>query len=316
MMRVFFAVDVHGATTVWRKWITAVGMYEADALILSGDLTGKALVPIIKQEDSSYRCAYFGQIWTLKTEEEILEMERKLSNGGLYSVRCDKPLLERMKKDESVWHTVMDQEMVKRLREWMDLLVEKIDTRKITTIAMPGNDDERIIDDVIKSYEDRGVIYPLGRVMDFEGHEVVSLEYVNPTPWDTPRELDEKSLMRKIEETIQPIKNMRTSIWNFHCPPVDPDIDLAPKLDKSMKVVAGLDGVKMVHVGSKSMRQAIQKYQPMLGLHGHIHESSGFTRIGETLCLNPGSEYGEGLLRGFIIELSRGGIEKYWKIQG
>ncbi len=315
-MKIFFAVDVHGATTVWRKWITAVSMYEADALILSGDLTGKALVPIIQQDDGSYKTAYFGQTWTLRNEEEILDMERKLANGGIYYVRCDKPLLEKMKKDESVWQKIMAEEMVKRMREWLDLLVERIDTHKIVTIAMPGNDDERIIAEVIRSYQDRGVIYPLGKVLEFEGHEVVSLEYVNPTPWDTPREVDERGMMRKIEETIKPLKDVRNSIWNFHCPPIDTAIDLAPKLDKSMKVVAGLDGVKMVHVGSRSMREAIKKYQPMLCLHGHIHESSGFDKIGNTLCLNPGSEYGEGLLRGFIIDLSPDGVQKYWKIQG
>ena len=42
------------------------------------------------------------------------------------------------------------------------------------------------------------------------------------------------------------------------------------------------------------------------GIHGHIHESRGTFKLGKTLCINPGSEYTEGILRGSLIEL-RGG---------
>ncbi|MCR4433022.1 MAG: phosphoesterase [Caldiserica bacterium] len=315
-MRIFFAVDVHGATTVWRKWITAVSMYEAQALILAGDLTGKALVPIIRQKDGTYKTAYFGQTWLLKSEEEIQDIERKLANGGVYSVRCDPDFVEELKKDSSKVEELMKQKMVERMREWLKLLVEKIDTRKIITVVMPGNDDELVIDGVIKEFEGAGIIYPLDRIFELEGHEVLSFEYVNPTPWNTPREDDERGIRRRLEEKISQLKNVKNSIWNVHCPPSNTNLDLAPKLDKSLKLVAGLDGVKFVHVGSTSVRQAIERYQPLLCLHGHIHESSGFDMIGKTLCLNPGSEYGEGLLRGFIINITPAGVENYWKIQG
>ena len=315
-MRVFFAVDVHGATTVWRKWITAVTMYEAQALILAGDLTGKALVPIIRQKDGAYKTAYFGQTWVLRNEEEIKDIERKLSNGGVYYLRCEPEFVEELKRDSSKVEELMKRKMVERMREWLKLLTEKIDTHKILTVVMPGNDDELVIDGIIKEFEDQGIIYPLDKVFELEGHEVLSFEYVNPTPWDTPREDEERGLRRRIEEKVSQLKDVRRSIWNFHCPPSNTNLDLAPKLDKSLKLVAGLDGVKFVHVGSASVRQAIEKYQPLLCLHGHIHESSGFDVIGKSLCLNPGSEYGEGLLRGFIINLNRDGVENYWKIQG
>lgn len=315
-MRIFFAVDVHGATTVWRKWITAVNMYEAQVMILAGDLTGKALVPIIRQKDGTYKTAYFGQTWILKTEDEILDIERKLENGGVYSLRCDPELVEELKRDSSKVEELMKEKMVERMREWLSLLISKIDTQKTLTVVMPGNDDEMVIDGVIKEFEKEGVIYPLDRTFEIEGHEVLSFEYVNPTPWNTPREDDERGIRRRLEEKISQLKDVKNSIWNIHCPPSNTNLDLAPKLDKSLKLVAGLDGVKFVHVGSTSVRQAIEKYQPLLCLHGHIHESSGFDNIGRTLCLNPGSEYGEGLLRGFIINVTPQGVENFWKIQG
>lgn len=291
-------------------------MYEAQVLILSGDLTGKALVPIIHQKDGSYKTAYFGQNFVMKTEEEILDVERRLSNGGVYSIRCEPEKVEELKQDPEKVETLMREKMVERMHEWLQLLVQKIDTKNILTVVMPGNDDDQVIDDVIKSYQSQGILYPLDKVFQIEGHEVLSFEYVNPTPWDTPREDDEKGLKRRIEEKISQLKDIKNSIWNFHCPPFNTHIDLAPKLDKNLKIVAGLDGVNFVHVGSHSVRQAIEKYQPLLGLHGHIHESSGYDQIGRTLCLNPGSEYGEGLLRGFIIDLTPEGVKNYWKIQG
>ncbi len=72
----------------------------------------------------------------------------------------------------------------------------------------------------------------------------------------------------------------------------------------------------MIPVGSKAIRVAIEKYQPLLGLHGHIHESKASQYLGRTLLLNPGSEYTEGILRGFFIEYDSEGIKNYWKIEG
>ncbi len=315
-MRIFFSVDVHGATTIWRKWISAQEIYKADTLILAGDLTGKVLVPIIDQGDGTWKGTYFGKTWILKDENEVKEFERKLENGGIYYERCDKSFVEELKaKPERVAEEI-NKQMIKRIREWLDFLIEKIDTNKIKTIVMPGNDDEYVIDPVIKEYGDRGIIYPLERVIDMEGHEMISLAHTNPTPWNTPREADEKQLSKMIKEQVKKLQNPENALFNFHCPPYNTHLDLAPKLDKSMKIVSGAGGVEYIHVGSKAVRQSIEEFQPLLGLHGHIHESGGYDKIGKTIVLNPGSEYGEGLLRGYIIDLTRDGLEKYWKIQG
>ena len=68
--------------------------------------------------------------------------------------------------------------------------------------------------------------------------------------------------------------------------------------------------------GSSAVRSAIEKHQPLLGLHGHIHESKGFVKIGRTFCVNPGSEYGEGILRGVIIDLEDGKVKNFLLTQG
>jgi len=74
--------------------------------------------------------------------------------------------------------------------------------------------------------------------------------------------------------------------------------DQAVALDKEFRPVMRGGSPVITGVGSSAVRQALSRFQPMLSLHGHIHESRGEARIGKTLALNPGSEYSEGVLRG------------------
>ena len=67
----------------------------------------------------------------------------------------------------------------------------------------------------------------------------------------------------------------------------------------------------LTSVGSTAVRSAIEKFQPLLGLHGHIHESKGSIKIGRTLCVNPGSEYSEGVLKGVMMNLDEKGVRSF-----
>jgi Icc-related predicted phosphoesterase len=191
-LRIFFAVDVHGSTLVWRKWVRAYEVYRVDALILAGDLTGKVLVPIIRQADNTWTASYFGRRWVLRSEEEVRDFESRLENAGAYFLRVTREEFEDLRSNPSKVERVMVEHMRNRLRTWLELLVSRVDTRKVLTVVMPGNDDDYAIDEVIRSFEDRGVVYPLDRVFELEGHELISSPYVNPTPWRTPRELEER----------------------------------------------------------------------------------------------------------------------------
>ena len=106
------------------------------------------------------------------------------------------------------------------------------------------------------------------------------------------------------------------SIFNFHAPPYGTMLDLAPELDSSRKPVTVAGQVSFVHVGSHAVVEAIEEHQPLMGLHGHIHESYGHDTVGTTPVMNPGSEYGEGILRGYIIEIQDGDVASYWKVEG
>jgi Icc-related predicted phosphoesterase len=316
MARMFFSTDAHGSTSIWRKWVRVPEFHKADMLLLCGDLTGKALVPLIEQSDGSYKTHYYGRGWHLKTEEDIQDMETRLSASGVYPFKTTSEEIQKMQSDPKLVDRMMNEAMAKRMHEWLDFLLEKVDATKVQLMAMPGNDDELFLDDVIKSYEDRGVIWCLDNVVEIGGFETISMADVNPTPWDTPRELDEKDIKKKIDKMVKRLSDPSKALFNFHCPPYNTHLDLAPKLDKTLRPVVTAGTVEMIHVGSRAVREAEEQYQPMMGLHGHIHESYASDKIGDTVVVNPGSEYGEGILRGFIIEFTKDGVDKYWKVEG
>lgn len=312
--RIFFSVDSHGSTTVWRKWIKAQEMHKVDVMMLCGDLTGKMLVPLVKQEDGYYT-DYFGAAKVLKNEEEIKNIERILEGSGIYPFRTTWDEVHQLQEDPKKVERMTNEAIKRRMAEWLDLLINEVDMHKVKALVMPGNDDIYDVDEVIKKYEDRGIIYPLDKVVDINGFEVVSYDHVNPTPWDTPREASEDKITKDVEKQISKLSNVKKSIFNFHCPPYGTQLDMAPELDKTLKPVMR-GGQVNVHVGSKAIRAALIKHKPMLGLHGHIHESTGAVSLEGVQIFNPGSEYGEGVLRGFVIELSKDGIDKYWRVEG
>jgi Icc-related predicted phosphoesterase len=300
---------------VWRKWVKATDMYKIDVMMLCGDLTGKMLVPLVKQE-GGYFTDYFGTDKVLKGEEEIKNIERILEGSGAYSFRTTWDQVKELQNDPKKVERMTNDAIKRRMADWLDILVSGVDTRKIKALVMPGNDDVHEVDEVIRSYEDRGILYPLDKVVEVDGFQIVSYDHVNPTPWDTPREASEGEIAKAVEEQISKLSNIKKSIFNFHCPPYDTQLDLAPELDKNLRPVMRTGQPSMIHVGSKSIRESLLKHKPMLGLHGHIHESSGAVNLDGVPIFNPGSEYGEGVLRGFVVELSKEGVEKYWRVEG
>jgi Icc-related predicted phosphoesterase len=316
LARIFFSVDVHGSTEVWNKWIRACQLYNVDVMMLCGDLTGKALVPLVKQDDG-YFTDYFGQKQVLKTEEELTKVESILERSGVYPFRTTWDEVKELKRNPEKVERLMTEKILERMEKWLELLLEKINTKEVTVLVMPGNDDVPEIDEVIKSYESDGIVYPLDRVVEINGgFEIISYDYVNPTPWDTPREGSEDKLKKDIDRLISKVSNVEKAIFNFHCPPYGTRLDLAPELDRNLRPVIRGGHVNMIHVGSKTVRDAEIKFHPLMGLHGHIHEACAADVLDGVPIFNPGSEYGEGILRGFVIELSSNGLEKFWRVEG
>ena len=313
--RVYFITDVHGSNRCFKKFLNAAKFYGADVLILGGDITGKVLIPIVEHDGGSFRTTYLGEELTFKNREDVDVFERRVADSGAYTHILSPPGYEELRTDPGKVSALFRNLMVERLREWIALAEERLGKSSVKCLISPGNDDILEVDEALNS--STYVINPEGRVVDIDGeHEMITLGYTNHTPWKSPREVDEGVLAERIGTMADGVRKMRSAIFNIHVPPIDTPIDQAPRVDETLKIVVRAGTVEMISAGSSACRAAIEKYQPMLGLHGHIHESRGIVKIGRTLCANPGSEYGEGILRGFLADLDGERVKSYLLTSG
>jgi len=309
--RVFFTTDLHGSTVVFKKFINAGKFYEAQVLILGGDMIGKMVVPIVSQGGGHFSANYLGKLYDIIEGEELDKLEATFENSGLYPVRLTPEEVQAYKEDHDLVENRFAELAKTRLSRWLDIAEERLRGTGIRCYVQPGNDDPYEVDSVFRSSD---IIQNVdGKLIQLdEHHEMVNVGAANQTPWNCPRDKTEEELEQMIEKVARQVKNPSQAIFNLHVPPFDTNLDIAPELDDNLTPRLSLGGgLKMIPVGSKAVRKAIENYQPLVGLHGHIHESRSAQKIGKTMCFNPGSEYGEGVLRGVVLELSRRGLDSY-----
>jgi uncharacterized protein len=315
MVRIFYTCDLHGSEVCWKKFLRAAEHYKASVLMIGGDLTGKLIVPLIEQPDGSRVGTIFGTPTTLRNEVEVQDAERRIKDAGYYPVRMTQPEVEKLQARRSEVDALFDRVMTETLRRWLSWIPERL-AEDVSVVLIPGNDDRFCIDPILR--ESPRVTFPENEPIWIEGHAVVPLSHVNPTPWNSPRECSETEMARRIDAvfTKVPKDDLPRSLALFHAPPYRSGLDVAPKLDKSLRPMMGSGGTLMVPVGSTAVRDALEKYQPLMGLHGHIHESPARATYGHTLAVNPGSEYGEGILKGYVIDLDRDRVKDFRHVEG
>jgi Icc-related predicted phosphoesterase len=308
-VRLFYATDVHGSTRCFTKFVNAAEFYGADAVLLGGDIAGKAIVPLVA---ANGRCRghFLGEPVSVEAGEELRALEKKIAATGYYAWRCTPEEEAEVAADPEKQNELFLRLIIERGEEWMALARERLQPRGIPCLVNAGNDDPPEIDRVIE--ESGWVQFLEGRVVELpDGTQVASCGYANMTPWACPRDVPEDDLARRLDDVIAFLDDPGQAIFNFHCPPYATGIDSGPKLGPDFRVTAGAGGVETVPVGSTSCRAAIERHQPLLGLHGHLHESRGTYMLGRTLCVNPGSEYTEGVLRGALFELKKGKLASH-----
>lgn len=316
---IFFCSDLHGSSVCFKKFINSAAYYSSrgrrvDILLMGGDMTGKLIVPIIKQGDT-YRSYLFGQEHTLTTQEELSGLIKKTEVLGIYPHIFEPDEYQEFKNSTEIQDNLFKALMLKRLEEWMDFAELKLKGSGIPCYMSPGNDDIPEVDAILGASQ--VVVCPDHNVVQLnDSHEMLSVGNSNLTPFNCPRDLPEDELAQRIEAIMGSVRDMSNCVFNLHCPPFDSGIDSAPLLDKELRPRIGMQGVEMGPVGCQAVRTAIEKYQPLLGLHGHIHESKGAVKLGRTLCINPGSEYSEGVLRGTLVTIKRGEVVSHMFTSG
>ena len=319
-IRLFFATDLHGSERTFRKFINAGKFYEANVLVMGGDITGKLLIPIIKESNGRYRATLQGRIEHLETEAELQRITDKIGLLGFYSKIMNEDEFKALQADPAAVDALFQDLARQRLVAWVDLAETRLAVTGIKCYVTGGNDDAPEVLKVLQREKTQHFMACEDQVVQVDDeHTMVSLAHSNPTPWKTPREVPDERLGQMIEQVIAGVSDFSHCIFNFHVPPVDSTLDTCPMLDWTTDPPVQITraGQPVMHgAGSAAVRRAIEKHQPVLGLHGHIHESQGMTRIGRTVCVNPGSEYGEGILRGCLVNVAGGQVESYQMTSG
>ena len=312
-MRIFFATDIHGSDVCWRKFLNAGAFHKADVLIMGGDMTGKAMVPITIG-NGSWRVTLQEQVQVLSSEDEAAAMEKRIQDRGYYPIRLTPDEFDAWTADPALVDARFKAEMLGQVERWMALADERLAGKGIKCVVSPANDDMFEIDPIIAAAK----LVDLGEsnLIDLDGFSMISTGWANPTPWKTYRELPEDELRTRIDGLVEKVPDRQRSIFNFHAPPFGSNLDNAPKIGEDMRYVSG--GQALIPVGSKAIRDAILEYGPALSLHGHIHEGRGAVKLGRTLAVNPGSSYEDGVLQAAIVDLDpkKGEVKRYLLING
>lgn len=312
---IFFATDIHGSERCFMKFINAAKFYQANVLVLGGDITGKALVPLARQANGSYRANFLGQHPTLEDEKAIDEFERQVRHAGAYPFRTTAEELAAMENDRELVDQLFTRLMIESVQRWCEIAEQRLRGTGVRCFISPGNDDEPEIVDVLKaaSY----VEMPEGSVIMLDDeHEMISSGFANTTPWHAPRDIPDENLATFIDGMASKLHAPEKAVFNIHVPPYNTGLDTAPLLDDNLKPLVVAGEVATGPVGSKAVRAAIERYQPLVSVHGHIHESRAANKIGRTTCLNPGSEYGDGNLRAALVNIKGTKLQSYQLITG
>jgi Icc-related predicted phosphoesterase len=314
-VRVVFASDIHGSEQCFRKFLNSAAVYRADVLILGGDITGKVLVPVVEKA-GGWVTHVGGREVTAETEAERRELERLIRISGQYTISVTADEKAVLDTDPVARSDAFRTAMRRTVEDWLALATERMEPRGIPVIMMPGNDDWTDVSGVLDAAD--YVVNGEDRLIDLpEGYQLLSYGFSNRTPWNSPRELDDDVLGERLRRLIESAGgDMERMIFNFHVPPHGSSLDLAPALSADFKPKQQGGQVEMANVGSFAVRALIEEAQPLVGLHGHIHESKSVQQFGRTVCVNPGSEYGTGMLKVALLDLRKSRVKSWQLITG
>jgi Icc-related predicted phosphoesterase len=314
--RFYLVSDFHASEPSWKKMLNAIrlGIYKADAVLYAGDLTGKAIVPIVPT-DTGFQATLLGVERNARDEKELADLERDITAIGYYPHVMTSDEIATIGNDEEKLHELFSYLIHKQVEHWMNLAAERLAGTDVPLYLIPGNDDPWEIDPALDASQ--YAVNVDGKVVDVVGgFQLLGLGKSSPTPWNTPREVSEDDFRQEIYGLSDQIRDPRKAIFLIHCPPFNTGLDTAPMLDADFNLTTSAGDLLRGPVGSKGVREAIEQVNPVLSLHGHIHESGGERMLNNSLCINPGSEAAYGVVRGYLVDISSNGIERSFRVEG
>lgn len=312
---IFFASDLHGSEVCFKKFVAAAKFYGADTLLLGGDVSAKIVVPVVRS-GGGYQARLHGHAERLD-ESTVEDFEHRAWDSGLYTERMDPDEYQHYADNPADVEQLFDRVMRRTVQRWLEYAKTRLADSPVIIYNAPGNDDPAAVDEVLLTHGDERVRFVEGEIVEIApGMEMLSTGYTNVTPWDTHREYSEEQIAEHLAAMTAKLSNPQSAIFNIHVPPYNSRLDTAPLLGQDLKVKTSAGATMTAPVGSTSVRKVIEDVQPLLTLHGHIHESGGSVRIGRTTAINVGSEYGEGVLRGVLLTVGEGRLLGYQAVSG
>jgi uncharacterized protein len=301
-MRIYFCSDLHASRKCWKKFLASAKFYDADIIVVGGDITGKFIVPIVRQPKGYHTAKFMGVERRIENKEEMQQLKLRIADSGQYWAEMTPDEQQWYAEDQARVDELFHKLVLLRVTEWLEEADGKLRGTGVRCFVSGANDDFLEVDDALKNSE--VIEDPNGRVIDLpDGYQILGMGYGNPTPWPCPRDIPEAELAARIDEAAKGVRDPGKTIFSLHVPPIGTGLDLAPRLDENLQMVVNGGGPEMIPVGSTATKEAILKYRPLLGLHGHIHESKGVKKLDGVPVANPGSEYGEGILDGLLIDI-------------
>jgi Icc-related predicted phosphoesterase len=189
-LRLYYASDIHGTEVLWRKFLHAPRVYEAPVIVMGGDVTGKAVIPLVEASDGVVTAELFGQPERAATPEERAELEHRIRSNGMYPHLMTADEVQRVAalsvEAREAWFAEV---MLVTFDRWLALAEERLEDPSVRCFVMPGNDDPPGVDDAIERAT--RVEACDERIIELGGYSMISLGYSNITPFDSPRELEE-----------------------------------------------------------------------------------------------------------------------------
>ena len=303
----YFVSDLHGSSLCFRKFINATKVYKPNVLVLGGDVAGKAIQSIVRGAERPLAVHLRRhQRYELTEGEELAGLEKLIADHGYYPYRAEPGELEAMEADGTL-DELFCRLMRERLAEWLDIADTRLRPQGVPLYLMLGNDDPPELAQLLDQAP--WGVHAEGKVVRLDDeHEMISWGYANTTPWHTYREQDEEQLAAAFAGMADQLERPERAVFNLHPPPYrHASWTRPPPSTRTCGSRRRWARSSTPAVGSTAVRDIVAERQPLVGLHGHIHESSGIRRLGKRkgLVLNPGSDYSTGALNGALVSLNK-----------
>jgi Icc-related predicted phosphoesterase len=313
-LEIFYASDIHGSERVFRKFLNAAAFYKVQAIVFGGDLTGKAIVPFVETSPGVYQAEVSGTEHSAAEGSALEELEQFVRDRGAYPYRTTPDEMGALAGDPDLLRQTFSRLMLQTAEKWVTLADERLRAAGIPALMMPGNDDEPEVKQILAQGD--WITDAEDQLVDLGGYQVISFGWATTTPWHSPREVTEPELAERLTALAAKLDPNQPAIFNFHDPPARSGLDMAYKMTGDLKVEMAGGQAMLAPVGSTAVRDLIEQIQPVLSLHGHIHESRASRKIGRTLAVNPGSSYTEGVLQGVIVSVKGSKVTGHQLVTG